>query len=305
MKHLPFGLRTVKTALAVTLALIVVQLYTDSRDAMFYAALGALVAMDTTLNRSLRQSLTQLLSVLFGTVVGYIVLYIFHASIPAWVVGLGILILILLCNTLKFSYTITLSGIVFLSACMYNSHSKDLLSDATLRLVNTTVGLLIALIVNVSIRPYNNKNRILSLMKKLCKQIPQDLQSIVVYERFPDIQPSIELLRAMDHELALYHAQRFFHRKNDEEALLSGCRQLAQRMVQELEAICGMDTLGDLASDNETRLRNLKIDLPKDGIANRKCTRRDTIVMNYHLDKLLTAYDYLNELMNINQSPPT
>lgn len=305
MKHLPFGLRTMKTALSVTLALIVVQLYTDSSDAMFYAALGALVAMDTTLNRSVQQSITQLLSVLFGTVVGYIVLYIFHASIPAWVVGLGILILILLCNTLKFSYTITLSGIVFLSACMYSSHSKDLLSDSALRLMNTTVGLLIALLVNVSIRPYNNKNRILSLMKKLCRQIPKDLQSIVVNERFPDIQPSIELLRQMDRELALYHAQRFFHRKNDEEALLNGCRQLAQRMVQELEAICGMDTLGDLASDNEMRLRNLKIDLPHNGISNRKCTRRDTIVMNYHLDKLLTAYDYLNELMNINQTPPT
>ena len=305
MKHLPFGLRTMKTALAVTLALVAVQLYTDDNDAMFYAALGALVAMDTTFNRSLQQSLTQLLSVLFGTVVGYIVLYFFHASIPAWIVGLGVLILILLCNTLKFPYTITLSAIVFLSACMYNSHSKDLLLDAALRMMNTGVGLSIALVINVSIRPYNNKNRILSLLKKLCKQVPQDLQSIVIYERFPNIQPSIEILRAIDRELALYHAQRFFHRKNDEEELLRGCRQLAERMVQELEAICGMDSLGDLASDNAARLRRMQIALPDEVLSGRKCTRRDTIVMNYHLDKLLSAYDYLNELMHINQPPPT
>ena len=295
MMQLRFGLRMMKTALSVTLALLIVQLYTDNNDAMFYAALGALVAMDTTLNRSLQQSLTQLLSVLFGTVVGYMVLYVFHASIPAWVVGLGILVLILLCNTLKFSYTITLSSIVFLSACMYNSHSSDLLLDAALRTMNTSVGLAVALIINISIRPYNNKPKIIALFEKLCERIPKDLESIVVNEQFPQMQPLIDILREIDQQIALYQAQGFLHRKNNEEALLCGCRQLAERMVQELEAICGMDTLGDLASDNADRLRRLRIALPPEGLAERKCTRRDTIVMNYHLDKLLSAYDYLNE----------
>lgn len=299
MKYLPFGLRTLKTAISVTVALLIVQLYTNNNDAMFYAALGALVAMDTTLDRSLHQSITQLLSVLFGTIVGYAVLFVFHTSIPAWSVGLGTLILILLCNQLKFSYTITLSSIVFLSACMYNSHSSDLLRDATLRVINTSVGLATALVVNIAIRPYNNKSRILFTLKKLRRQIPQDLERVIVHEHFVGNQPYISLIRAIERELAMYHAQRFFHRKNDDEALLSGCLQLAERMVQELEAICGMDTLGDLASDNEARLKHLGISIPEQGIGNRKCTRRDTIVMNYHLDKLLSAYDYLGELMNL------
>ncbi len=299
MKYLPFGLRTLKTAISVTLALFIVRLYTDNNDAMFYAALGALVAMDTTLDRSLHQGITQLLSVLFGTVIGYIALTIFHASIPAWFVGLGVLILILLCNQLRFPYTITLSCIVFLSACMYNSHSNALLLDAALRIGNTSIGLATALLVNIALRPYNNKSRVLSHLKKLRKQIPADLESIIVRECFINNQIYIEHIRAIERELALYHAQRFFHRKNDEEALLAGCLQLAERMVQELEAICGMDCLGDLASDNESRLRALGIRIPESGITDRKCTRRDTIVMNYHLDKLLSAYDYLEELMNL------
>ncbi len=299
MKHLPFGLRTLKTGLSVTLALLIVGLYTDNNDAMFYAALGALVAMDTTFDRSVQQGITQLLSVLFGTLIGYAVLFVFHASIPAWCVGFGILVLILLCNLLKYPHTITLSCIVFLSACMYNSHSSDLLRDAVLRVLNTSVGLATALLVNVTIRPYNNKSRILSTLNKLRRRIPQDLELIVVREQFPENQPYIALIRAIERELAMYHAQRFFHRKNDDEALLTGCLQLAERMVQELEAICGMDCLGDLASDNEARLRALNIELPEKGIASRKCTRRDTIVMNYHLDKLLSAYDYLGELMDL------
>ena len=39
------------------------------------------------------------------------------------------------------------------------------------------------------------------------------------------------------------------------------------------------------------------MELPEAGLSSRKCTRHDTIVMNYHLDKLLSAYQYLNELI--------
>lgn len=294
-RHLPIGLRTLKTALAVTLALFLVRLYSSNSDAAFYASFGALVAMDTTLDRSLRQGLTQLIGVLVGTIFGYVVVRFIHTAIPFWIVGLGILLLILLCNTLRVPYAISLSCIMFLSACFYYPQGSDLLQYSALRLANTATGLAVALVINISVRPYNNKNRIFALLQKLRKQIPQDLESIVIYERFPDIQPCIDLLRRIDQELSLYRSQQLFHRKHDETALLAGCLQLAERMVQELEAICGMDALGDLASDNAERL--CALGLKADKLAERKCTRQDTIVMNYHLDKLLAAYAYLGELM--------
>ena len=293
MKFLPFGLRTVKTALSVTLAVFLVRFITTEADGMFYAALGGMVAMDTTLSRSLRQGLTQFLSVCFGTVIAYIALS-FFPTMPAWIVGLGVLLLILLCNGLKFSYTITLSCIVFLSACIYTT--DDLLRDAAHRIIYTALGLAIALAINIAVRPYNNKNRICTLLRRLQAMIPPALESIVICERFPDVQPMVELLRKLDAELALYRSQRWFHRKHDAEALLQGCVQLAERMVQELEAICGMDTLGDLASDNAQNLQRLGVALPK--LAPRKCTRRDTIVMNYHLETLLSAYSYLDTLLS-------
>ena len=116
----------------------------------------------------------------------------------------------------------------------------------------------------------------------------------MVRECIPDLEPAVALLRSLDRELELYHAQRFL-RRQDDEAVLSGCRQLAQRMVQELEVICGMDSLGELNAANAERLRALGLDLPAP--APRRCDPNDTVVMNYHLEKLLTAYDYLGELM--------
>lgn len=292
MKHLPFGLRTVKTAISVALSVLLVRFLSTEADAMFYAALGGLVAMDTTFRRSLQQGLTQFLGVLLGTSVGYFTHY-FFPTIPFWTVGVGVLILILLCNGFKISYSISLSCIVFLSACSYGA--DDLLSDATLRIAYTAVGLGVALIINTCFRPYNNKNRILRLLKELLSQFPPLLEQVVVQEHYPDTQQLIILLRKIDNEIDLYQSQHFFHRKHDAEALVCGCRQLGERMVAELEVICGMDTLGDLASDNAEKLEALGISVS--GLTPRKCTRRDTIVMNYHLEKLLLAYEYLETFL--------
>ena len=66
-------------------------------------------------------------------------------------------------------------------------------------------------------------------------------------------------------------------------------------MVQELEVVCGMDSLGELSEENAERLKSLGVVPP--AAALRRCDPSDTIVMNYHLEKLLAAYDYRGELM--------
>ena len=296
-KFHPFGLRVLKTALAVTLSVMLVRQFVTDSLSVFYAAFGALIAMDTTFTKSLMQGLTQLVGVLAGTVFGYVSVLLFPGATPAWLAGLGVLLLIVLCISMKLPFTASLSCIIFLSACL--TPTEDILRDSLFRLRDTSVGVGIALLVNVTIRPYNNKKRILSLLTQLRELLPKELEKIVVHEQFPDLQPCVELLRRLDRELTLYHSQRFFHRKHDEEAPLRGCYRLAERMLQELEAICGMDSLGDLAMENAAVMQELGMELPEAGIPARKCTRHDTIVMNYHLEKLLTAYQYLGELMQL------
>lgn len=298
VKHrsLPFGLRTLKTSLAVTFSVLLVRLFATEPLSVFYAAFGALIGMDRTFSDSLMQGLTQLVGVLCGTVFGYLAVLFFPTLTPAWIVGLGVLILICLCNFLKISFTTTLSCLIFLSAAL--TPTDNILRDSLFRVRDTAVGITMALLVNAAIRPYNNKKRILSLLRELQKKVPTFVASIVVQERFPDLQPAIDLLRRVDYELKLYHSQRFFHRKHDDEAWLNGCRQLAGRMMEELEAICGMDTLGDLAMENAAMMQMLGMELPEACITGRKCTRHDTIVMNYHLEKLLTAYQFLQDLID-------
>lgn len=296
-KHISLGTRVVKTAIAVTLSVFLIRFFATDDLSVFYAGFGALIAMDTTFSNSLRQGLTQLIGVLAGTVMGYLSVLLFPSMTPAWMAGLGVLLLIVLCNALKLSFSASLSCIIFLSACL--TPTDDIVRDSLFRLRDSSLGIGIALVVNALIRPYNNKKRILALLERLRAQIPGDIEQIVVKEQFPDLQESVAILRQLDRELNLYHSQHFFHRKHDDEALLRGCYQLAQRMLQEMEAICGMDCLGDLAMENAAVMQELGMELPEAGLPGRKCTRHDTIVMNYHLDKLLSAYQYLGELMKL------
>ena len=296
-KHISLATRVVKTAIAVSLSVFLIRFFTTDDLSVFYAGFGALIAMDTTFSNSLRQGLTQLIGVLAGTVMGYLSVLLFPSMTPAWMAGLGVLLLIVLCNALKLSFSASLSCIIFLSACL--TPTDDIVRDSLFRLRDSSLGIGIALVVNALIRPYNNKKRILALLGRLRAQIPGDIEQIVVKEQFPDLQESVAILRQLDRELNLYHSQHFFHRKHDDEALLRGCYQLAQRMLQEMEAICGMDCLGDLAMENAAVMQELGMELPEAGLPGRKCTRHDTIVMNYHLDKLLSAYQYLGELMKL------
>ena len=296
-KHISLGTRVVKTAIAVTLSVFLIRFFATDDLSVFYAGFGALIAMDTTFSNSLRQGLTQLIGVLAGTVMGYLSVLMFPSMTPAWMAGLGVLLLIVLCNALKLSFSASLSCIIFLSACL--TPTDDIVRDSLFRLRDSSLGIGIALVVNALIRPYNNKKRILALLGRLRAQIPGDIEQIVVKEQFPDLQESVAILRQLDRELNLYHSQHFFHRKHDDEALLRGCYQLAQRMLQEMEAICGMDCLGDLAMESAAVMQELGMELPEAGLPGRKCTRHDTIVMNYHLDKLLSAYQYLGELMKL------
>ena len=305
-KNLPIGLRTVKTALAVTLAVLLVRLYSDNNDSIFYAAMGAAVGMDITVTKSLRQGLTQLISVFCGTIMGFLSLQ-FFPTMPALVVGLGVLLLIIICNALKINFSISLSCIIFLSAALTSSPEDNLWMDAVLRMRNTTVGVLIALLVNVTIHPYNNKSRIIAMLRAHQRRIIHLLDAIVLRGDAPDLQPAVELLWQMDAELKLYHAQRLFHKNKDDEALLRGCRQLCGRMLQELEVISGMDCLGTLSGENAALLQALGLSLPEEDQPGNG-TEQDTTVMNYHIGKLLAANRYMDELLSqegrITPSPP-
>lgn len=287
------GPRTVKTAIAVTLSAAIAGCFSSS--SVFYAAMGALVGMERTLTDSLKNCAVQMLGVIIGGLFGLAITELVGQP-PAWTLGLGVLGVIVLCNMFHMTYAISLSCIVLLSAC--TSTTDSVLWDTVFRLRDTAIGLVIALLVNVTVHPYNNSRRIVHLLQQMIDAVPELVKACVLEEKYPDLRRLNDVLNRVDDELRVLHRQRFFRRRpmRFDSVYLDGCRQLGLRILQELEAICFMDTFGNIGVENAKRLSELGLQVPPD-LPRRKCTKHDTIVMNYHLEKLLDARLYLQQLI--------
>ena len=149
------GLRTVKTGLAVALALFFADL--RSSPAAIFAAIGAIVAMNRTVGDAFQSCRTQFFGILLGAGFGAVFVNLFEGFRYIGV-GLGLIALILLCVELKLQFAVPLACIVFVSICL--SPADEAFFYGANRLLDTSIGLATALVVNIALKPYNNRARI-------------------------------------------------------------------------------------------------------------------------------------------------
>ena len=83
--------------------------------------------------------------------------------------ALGVLCVISLCIGLKLNFAIPLASIVFADVCLYTG--GDSIVYGFHRFTDTLVGLVVALLVNVVIRPYNNRQKIINTMDEIQKNV--------------------------------------------------------------------------------------------------------------------------------------
>ena len=292
IRHLPhLGLRTIKTGLAVALALF----FADLRGSPLpiFAAIGAIVAMSRTVGDAFETCRMQFFGILLGAGFGAVFVHVFADL--RWIgIGLGILLLILLCNQLRLQFAVPLACIVFVAICL--SPAREALGYGVNRLLDTTIGLATALVVNVVIKPYNNRARIEKQMMHFRQAVPGYVEERVIHGRYPDRAPLRLQLECIAAELAIFEKQKPFRRSEHAAhvAYWRGCEQLAQSVWQELSALCTMDEQGRLSPQNAARLCVLGLTAPE-GLSAPPHTEAD-IVAGYHLNNLLRAYEYLTAL---------
>lgn len=284
------GLRTVKTGLAVALALFFADL--RGSTSLIFAAIGAISAMSRTVGDAFETCRTQLTGILLGAGFGALFVSLF-ANFRFVGIGLGLIALILLCVRLRLQFAVPLSCIVFVSICV--SPTGDAFQYGFNRLLDTTIGLATALVINVAIKPYNNSRRISDLLEQFRQSVPAFVSERVLHGRYPDLSPLKAQLDRISAELTIFEKQRLFRAHgHDEQAIyLRGCERLAQSVWQELSALCAMDEKGHLSVENAERLAELGLQIP-DGVCAMPQSTAD-VVGNYHLDNLLRAWQFLGE----------
>ena len=86
------GPRTIKTAAAVIISMVIVHFYGTTTSRLTFAMLGAMAAVEPTFTDSLRSCMAQIVGVLFGSLVGVVLLAVPMHPLLRPGIGIGLAI---------------------------------------------------------------------------------------------------------------------------------------------------------------------------------------------------------------------
>ena len=294
---LRIGPRTLKTALAVTLSIIAVSFYGSSTSNLIFATIGALSAMGATFKESLLSCYSQIAGVLFGVFAGVLLLSLHMPTLLAS--GIGIIIVITFYNLLHLRFSPTLACIIVVTICHISGVTPFVYASE--RIWDTTIGLIIGMLINLFIYPYDNSKQIRNTIQRLDKELILYLEDMFDGdENLPNINKMLNSLDEIDHGLKIFSDQKLlFHlrkQKKDLSSLLD-CETKARQLVNHLEILSALPFPGVLNPYNKERLERNGATI-KDQRIPSEPTEMD-IITNYHVSQvLILRRELLNALSN-------
>ena len=114
-RGLHIGLRTIKTALAIIIAMVVAGQFGGTSDKLIFAMLGAMSVVEPTFKDSVRACLSQIIGVCSGALISVLLLALPISHLTA--VGVGVVGLIVLYNMLHITASPSLPCFILVMLC--------------------------------------------------------------------------------------------------------------------------------------------------------------------------------------------
>lgn len=296
-KRIHIGRRTLKSAIAVIVALIVVSRFgtSASTSKMVFAMLGAMSAMENTFKQSLEACMAQFVGMILGAVVAAGLSFVpLHSLLT---VGVGVVLIIVIYNVLGIYYSPNLPCLVVVMSCM-NAEVFPF-EYALGRLWDTAIGLAVGMIINILVLPYDNSLKIRQAIEYLEKEVIVFLEDMFDGDKeFPDTVKMRATIDDMASQLGIYSMQWLpFSFKNDKKKLevFIKCQNKSRELLAQMEVLSQLENPGRLDPDIRQRLEDSGAKIRD----RRKIIRyeEEDIITNYHVAKILDLRDELIELI--------
>lgn len=286
MKPFPIGLRTLKTAAAIVISMIIVDAYGASSSRLIFAMLGAMAAVQPTFKESVESCLTQISGVFLGALAGVLLLSLpIHPLVAA---GIGVVLVIMVYNALHIRFSPSLPSFIVVLLC--TTPGVQPLSYGLGRIWDTAIGLGVGMAINTLIFPYDNSRRIRSTIESLHKELILFLEDMFDGDNIlPDAGDTSHTIDDMHKQLKIFENQKLmFHLRRQKRDLerFRQCEGKARELLAHMEVLSRMGVPGRLSEENRQRLiscgacvrdrRQLSSVMEKD------------IVTNYHVSRVLT-----------------
>lgn len=280
------GMRTIKTVVAVIIAMIVVQSNISPYSNLTLAMLGAVAAVQPSFKESIDSCRAQILGTLLGGIVGNILLL---TPLPTIVItGIAVVVVITVYNLFHINYAPSLPILVVVILC--TTPDVNHVTYALGRLWDTCIGLAVGLVINTLVFPYDNSRQIRFAAETLDKMLLRFLEDMFDGDDIlPDAEDMAKQVDAMDRMLKIFSQQRLFSHLNTqrkEVAMFKICEGKGKALVARTQLLARMGTPGHLTQETYDRLIEAGADirdLPHIG----EFDERD-IVINYHVKQILT-----------------
>jgi uncharacterized membrane protein YgaE (UPF0421/DUF939 family) len=272
-------MRTIKTGIAVFLCMLISQ--TFRLEYPFYAAIAAIISTESSVSLSFKTGKNRMSGTLIGAVTGSI--FAFIQPNNALLCGLGVVVLIYLCNLLKWPGSISIAGIVFI-AIMVNLDGKSPLLYGLNRIIDTLIGISVALIVNYLVFPYNLAGKIYKDRQVLFDKVSQIINPGI----FTGMEFDFDFLKGdiadLKQRIDIYLTEFRIKKTNDAKIHhLQAELEVLDDIYEHLKMIRGMGAARSLNLENRGKLSRLDCffstdaEYPGDDI---------NIVYNYHVGKI-------------------
>lgn len=285
-KRFRIGLRTIKTATAVIISMMIVTSYGASTSRLIFAMLGAMAAMEHTFKESLESCLTQILGMLFGALAGVVLLSL---PLPSLLVaGIGIVFVITLYNIFHIRFSPSLPCLIVVTLC--TTPNIQPLTYAIGRFWDTAIGLSVGMLVNTLVFPYNNSRQIHATAECLDKELLYFLENMFDGgSNLPDTDKMTHMIDVMTQQLKIFSQQwllLYLKRNRQKLEIFQLLEGKARQLVAQMEVLCRMDYPGRLNEENRKHLKDCGADIKDERVID--VAQELDIVTNYHVAQILT-----------------
>ena len=295
------GLRTVKTAVAVIIAMLIVDAHGASSSKLVFAMLGVMAAVQPTFKESVDACVGQIISVQIGSFLGVIMRNLPISHFLAC--GLGVLLVITLFNTLHLRYIPNIACLVLVLLC--TSPDIESMPYALERMWDTAIGLAVGFTFNTLVLPYNNSKKIVNLIEGLERELIWFLEHLFDNDDvIPDADVMMKKIDYMARQLSIFSNQKLvLHLRRQKQQLEDYrlCERKARELLARMEVLSQMNRPGRLTEENRRRLAAAGADIRD--TRELDCVQERDVVTNYHVAQILSIRHELMEVLRESQKP--
>ena len=201
------GMRTLKTLVAVIIAMIVSSSNISPYSNLSLAMLGAVAAVQPSFKESIDSSWAQILGTITGGIVGNLLLL---TPLPTIVItAIAVVVVITVYNLFHINYAPSLPILVVVILC--TTPDVNHVTYALGRLWDTCIGLGVGLVINTVVFPYDNSRQIRFAIESLDKMLLRFLEDMFDGDDIlPDADDMTDQIDAMERMLKIFSQQRLF-----------------------------------------------------------------------------------------------